>query len=192
MSRFYRAPEIVLGMPYGYAIDVWAIGCTLFELFTGKILFQGRNNNQMLKAIMQIRGRMHYKYYKHGKMSADHFDDKGNFISMEFDEVTNKACHPSFLSVHGVLLFLHIWRRESKSSRLPRAGCKRCKGPGTMHQHRRPGFPSAMPWVETSVSRPQMRPTQKCPSASSCTLHLTRWWLGNPSGCIQGGQCRPG
>ncbi|POR37726.1 Serine/threonine-protein kinase prp4 [Tolypocladium paradoxum] len=90
VSRFYRAPEIVLGMPHGYAIDVWAVGCTLFELFTGKILFQGRNNNQMLKAIMQIRGRMHYKYYKHGKMWADHFDDKGNFVSMEFDEVTNK------------------------------------------------------------------------------------------------------
>ena len=93
VSRFYRAPEIVLGVPYGYAIDVWAIGCTLFELFTGKILFQGRNNNQMLKAIMQIRGRMHYKYYKHGKMWADHFDDKGNFVSQEVDEVTNKVCN---------------------------------------------------------------------------------------------------
>ncbi|PNY23161.1 Serine/threonine-protein kinase prp4 [Tolypocladium capitatum] len=99
VSRFYRAPEIVLGMPYGYPIDVWAIGCTLFELFTGKILFQGRNNNQMLKAMMQIRGRMHYKYYKHGKMWADHFDEKGSFISIEFNEVTNKPVKRTMTAV---------------------------------------------------------------------------------------------
>jgi serine/threonine-protein kinase PRP4 len=35
-----------------YGIDVWAVGCTLFELFTGKFLFEGLNNNQMLRVIM--------------------------------------------------------------------------------------------------------------------------------------------
>lgn len=35
VSRFYRAPEIIIGYPYDTSIDIWATGCTLFELFTG-------------------------------------------------------------------------------------------------------------------------------------------------------------
>jgi serine/threonine-protein kinase PRP4 len=38
-SRYYRAPEIVLGCPYDAAIDMWSAACTIFELYTGKILF---------------------------------------------------------------------------------------------------------------------------------------------------------
>lgn len=34
-SRYYRAPEVMLGIKYTSAIDIWSIGCILFELFTG-------------------------------------------------------------------------------------------------------------------------------------------------------------
>merc|ERR1719456_1992733 len=49
VSRFYRSPEIVFGAKYGPPLDVFAMGCTLHELFTGKILFPGRTNNDMLR-----------------------------------------------------------------------------------------------------------------------------------------------
>ncbi|KAF2965004.1 hypothetical protein GQX73_g8588 [Xylaria multiplex] len=91
VSRFYRAPEIILGMPYDYAIDMWSIGCTLYELYTGKILFAGDSNNQMLKAIMEIRGKFSPKLYKRGEMSHLHFDDVGNFISAERDKALGKT-----------------------------------------------------------------------------------------------------
>ncbi|XP_058837159.1 serine/threonine-protein kinase PRP4 homolog isoform X2 [Topomyia yanbarensis] len=32
VSRFYRAPEIILGLPYDYGIDMWSAGCTIYEL----------------------------------------------------------------------------------------------------------------------------------------------------------------
>jgi serine/threonine-protein kinase PRP4 len=38
-SRYYRAPEIILGTPYDYSIDMWSAACTIYELYTGKILF---------------------------------------------------------------------------------------------------------------------------------------------------------
>lgn len=91
VSRFYRAPEIILGMPYDYAIDMWSIGCTLYELYTGKILFAGDSNNQMLKAIMEIRGKFSAKLYKRGELSHLHFDDVGNFISAEQDKALGKT-----------------------------------------------------------------------------------------------------
>lgn len=34
-SRFYRAPEILLGLEYGTPIDMWSLGCIVAELITG-------------------------------------------------------------------------------------------------------------------------------------------------------------
>ncbi|KAI9148061.1 Serine/threonine-protein kinase prp4 [Paramyrothecium foliicola] len=91
VSRFYRAPEIILGMPYDYGVDMWSIGCTLYELYTGKILFTGDSNNQMLKAIMEVRGKITPKVYKRGQLAAMHFDDQAQFVSVERDKVLGKT-----------------------------------------------------------------------------------------------------
>ncbi|KAJ5577257.1 hypothetical protein N7535_004183 [Penicillium sp. DV-2018c] len=90
VSRFYRAPEIILGIPFDYAIDVWSIGCTLFELYTGKILFTGRNNNQMLRAIMECRGKYPPKLLRRGTLAPHHFDEQLNFHSVEEDKITGR------------------------------------------------------------------------------------------------------
>lgn len=82
VSRFYRAPEIILGMKADYAIDMWAIGCTLFELYTGKILFAGHSNNQMLRAIMECRGKIpKTMLIKSG--FVDKYFDGPDFLSLE-------------------------------------------------------------------------------------------------------------
>ncbi|EFX00404.1 serine/threonine-protein kinase [Grosmannia clavigera kw1407] len=91
VSRFYRAPEIILGMPYDHAIDMWSIGCTLYELYTGKILFAGESNNQMLRAIMEIRGKISAKLYRRGDLWPMHFDDMGGFLSQEHDKFQAKT-----------------------------------------------------------------------------------------------------
>lgn len=91
VSRFYRAPEIILGIPYDYGIDMWSIGCTLFELYTGKILFTGRNNNNMLKTIMECRGKFPHKLLRRGSLTYDYFDDLLNFRAVEQDKVTGRT-----------------------------------------------------------------------------------------------------
>lgn len=78
-------------MPNDYAIDMWSIGCTLYELYTGKILFTGDSNNQMLRAIIEIRGKMSTKLYRRGQLWQMHFDDMGNFVSQERDKVLGKV-----------------------------------------------------------------------------------------------------
>ena len=42
-SRSYRAPEVILGLPYGPGIDVWSLGCILAELLSGYVLLQARD-----------------------------------------------------------------------------------------------------------------------------------------------------
>ena len=34
-TRWYRAPELVLSMPYGFEVDMWAIACIMGELVDG-------------------------------------------------------------------------------------------------------------------------------------------------------------
>lgn len=79
VSRFYRAPEIILGQKYDFAIDVWAVGCTLYELLIGKILFNGSSNNDMLKQIIDVCGATG-KMMKRGTMHKRHFTSEGHFI----------------------------------------------------------------------------------------------------------------
>lgn len=38
-SRFYRAPEVVMDLPYGFSVDIWSIGCLVFHLLTGYQMF---------------------------------------------------------------------------------------------------------------------------------------------------------
>lgn len=37
---------------------MWSVGCTLYELYTGKILFPGSSNNHMIKLAMDVKGKM--------------------------------------------------------------------------------------------------------------------------------------
>lgn len=55
-SRFYRAPEIILGIQYTTAIDMWSLGCILAEIHSGYPLFPGESEAEQLLCIMEIRG----------------------------------------------------------------------------------------------------------------------------------------
>lgn len=55
-SRFYRSPEVILGMTYGLPIDMWSLGCILAELFTGVPIFPGENEQEQLACIMEVFG----------------------------------------------------------------------------------------------------------------------------------------
>ena len=55
-SRYYRAPEVILRIPYSEKVDIWSLGCILAELFTGEPLFPGNNEQEQLEYIMELKG----------------------------------------------------------------------------------------------------------------------------------------
>ena len=53
-SRFYRAPEVLLGIPYTTSIDMWSLGCILAELYTTTPLFPAENEVELISMMMEL------------------------------------------------------------------------------------------------------------------------------------------
>ncbi|CAK8579798.1 unnamed protein product [Lathyrus sativus] len=77
-SRSYRAPEVILGLPYDKKIDIWSLGCILAELCTGNVLFQNDSPATLLARVIGIidpidqsmlaKGCDTYKYFTKNHM----------------------------------------------------------------------------------------------------------------------------
>ena len=52
-SRFYRSPEVLLGLPYDQSIDMWSFGCIMYELHTGDPIFNGSSEQDQVGIIME-------------------------------------------------------------------------------------------------------------------------------------------
>lgn len=77
-SRFYRSPEVILGLPYGLPIDMWSFGCILAELYTGYPLFPGENEVEQLACIMEIFGLPPPHIIEEAQRRRLFFDSRGN------------------------------------------------------------------------------------------------------------------
>lgn len=42
-SNYYLAPELILHIDYNFSVDIWALGCSIYELLTGNILFDSES-----------------------------------------------------------------------------------------------------------------------------------------------------
>lgn len=84
-SRSYRAPEVILGLPYDKKIDIWSLGCILAELCTGNVLFQNDSPATLLARVLGIigsidqgmlaKGRDTYKYFTKNHMLYERNQD---------------------------------------------------------------------------------------------------------------------
>ncbi|PON94447.1 Serine/threonine protein kinase [Trema orientale] len=99
VSRFYRAPEIILGLPYDHPLDIWSVGCCLYELYTGKVLFPGATNNDMLRLHMELKGPFPKKMLRKGAFTDQNFDQDLNFHATEEDPVTKKTIKRLILNI---------------------------------------------------------------------------------------------
>jgi serine/threonine protein kinase len=77
-SRFYRAPEIVLGIPYTTAIDVWSLGCVIAELCNGYPLFPAESESHLVGLIASVRGLPLATLLESSPRRANFFDAAGH------------------------------------------------------------------------------------------------------------------
>ncbi|KAK2740208.1 dual specificity protein kinase yak1 [Myotisia sp. PD_48] len=73
-SRFYRSPEVLLGLPYSSAIDMWSLGCIVVELFLGLPLFPGSSEYNQISRITEMLGMPPTWMLEMGKQSGEFFE----------------------------------------------------------------------------------------------------------------------
>jgi len=92
VSRFYRAPEIILGCNYDYGIDLWSVAVSMYELATGKIMLPGRTNNHMLKICQDFKGKFPNRMIRRAmpEIRQMHFDGNNDFLHVKQDKLTGQ------------------------------------------------------------------------------------------------------
>lgn len=104
-SRFYRSPEVLLGLPYSASIDIWSLGCIVVELFLGLPLFPGSSEYNQVTRIIEMLGQPPSWMLEMGKQSGEFFEK-----SVEADSTGRK---------HYRLKSLEQFSREHQTSEQP-------------------------------------------------------------------------
>ena len=76
-SRSYRAPEVVLGLPYDGKIDIWSLGCVIAEMYSGQVTFQNDSVVSMLARIEAICGAFPQHMIEEGRQNGQFFTPTG-------------------------------------------------------------------------------------------------------------------
>jgi serine/threonine protein kinase len=87
-SRSYRAPEVMLGLPYDQKIDLWSLGCILAELWTGYVLFQNDSVQSLLARVLGIIGEFPYHLMTRGRYVPQYFTQDGQL----YQEIEGPPC----------------------------------------------------------------------------------------------------
>ena len=79
-TRWYRAPEMILaGQKYGKPIDMWSVGCILYEMLAGAPLLPGKSTKDMIRMMFSVTGFPDRKEYnevkKECKIQQIDYDD---------------------------------------------------------------------------------------------------------------------
>ena len=91
-------------MRYDFSIDLWSVAVTIYELYTGRVMFPGKSNNEMLKLMMDLKGKIPNRIIRKGLIKDKHFDRDCTFLYHEVDKVTERVCSNSFKN-----LFFHFF-----------------------------------------------------------------------------------
>jgi serine/threonine protein kinase len=99
-SRFYRAPEVIMGFSYSTPVDVWSFACVICELITGRPLFPGRSESDQLMHILSVIGFPPIEYILDSPRRNVFFDDELRLLTSS----TSRTCfEPGSKSLESIL-----------------------------------------------------------------------------------------
>jgi len=82
-SRWYRAPEVMLGIPWNEKVDVWGVGCCLAEMLLGQPLFHGPNVEAVLGAQQAVLGPFPERMLSRAGIAHFYFMPRGQLFSVD-------------------------------------------------------------------------------------------------------------
>ncbi|KAJ5832974.1 protein kinase [Penicillium riverlandense] len=82
--NIYRAPEVILGVPWTYSVDIWNVGCMIWDIYEGGSLFTGQDpefhkyrSRAHLAEMINLLGPPPPSLLAQGELRDKFFSDKG-------------------------------------------------------------------------------------------------------------------
>ncbi|XP_046862628.1 probable dual specificity protein kinase YAK1 homolog [Xenia sp. Carnegie-2017] len=106
---FYRAPEVMFGLPFGYQIDMWSLACVLTELYLGEPLFLATSKEEILEQMHSLLGPLPLSPYEEGKYFTDFkkFVSRNSFASYTIERNSSSVLG-SVVSFHLMGIFHEV------------------------------------------------------------------------------------
>eukprot|EP00090_Calanus_glacialis_P047512 TRINITY_DN9907_c0_g1_i2.p1 TRINITY_DN9907_c0_g1~~TRINITY_DN9907_c0_g1_i2.p1 ORF type:complete len:580 (+),score=134.22 TRINITY_DN9907_c0_g1_i2:116-1741(+) len=87
-TRHYRAPEVIMELGWDQSCDVWSVGCIIFELAMGYMMFDTHSSQEHLAMMERILGQIptkmieksKMKYFSKGKLRWDEESTSGRHV----------------------------------------------------------------------------------------------------------------
>lgn len=109
-SLYYRAPEVCIGMEYSYPIDMWSLGCILFELHYGHPLFRCENESRVLAKMQSIFGQIPQEMICLGHKSPQYYSLRNGVYTLLQDYELSKV------SLNGISVWTQICQKNGEDS----------------------------------------------------------------------------
>lgn len=104
VTRYYRAPEVILGMGYKENVDIWSVGCIMGEMIRGGVLFPGTDHIDQWNKIIEQLGTPSSEFMKRLQPTVrSYVENRPRHAGYSFDRLFPDALFPSDSNEHNRL-----------------------------------------------------------------------------------------
>ncbi|XP_065319288.1 stress-activated protein kinase JNK-like isoform X2 [Gordionus sp. m RMFG-2023] len=104
VTRYYRAPEVILGMGYKENVDIWSIGCIMGEIIRGSVLFPGTDHIDQWSKIIELLGTPPSDFTKKLQPTVRNYvETRPKCSGFPFDKLFPDVLFPRDSAEHGNL-----------------------------------------------------------------------------------------
>ncbi|XP_044253295.1 stress-activated protein kinase JNK isoform X1 [Tribolium madens] len=104
VTRYYRAPEVILGMGYTENVDIWSVGCIMGEMIRGGVLFPGTDHIDQWNKIIEQLGTPSQQFMMRLQPTVRNYvENRPRFTGFPFDKLFPDVLFPSDSSEHNRL-----------------------------------------------------------------------------------------
>uniref|UniRef100_A0A8C0ZY58 Stress-activated protein kinase JNK n=1 Tax=Castor canadensis TaxID=51338 RepID=A0A8C0ZY58_CASCN len=96
VTRYYRAPEVILGMGYKENVDIWSVGCIMAEMVLHKVLFPGRDYIDQWNKVIEQLGTPSAEFMKKLQPTVRNYvENRPKYPGIKFEELFPDWIFPS-------------------------------------------------------------------------------------------------
>ncbi|PYH37078.1 kinase-like protein [Aspergillus neoniger CBS 115656] len=144
--QIYRAPEVILGVPWTYSADIWNVGCMIWDLYEGGSLFTGQDpvderyrSRAHLAEMINLLGSPPASLLAQGELRDKFFSSEGAFLHPELltDQVPLDERETTLEGRAEREAFLHFMRKMLQWEPRKRSSARELAEDEWLHSHMR-------------------------------------------------------